>query len=283
MKKLNILAAVSAIALLAASPALATVSTQDGAQGGTAYTAPNANNPDTPDMPTVTKQDIKKGWDKTKQAVKDTVKQIKAAMLNNDPSVKSAPVNIAENRTAAGMIGQPLYNDQHQKVATVHDVILDNAGNASLIVVKDGGFAGIGGKLGALDYNAVTSRDDKGDTMQPVSAKTLKSVEPFTYDATATAKGAKTLPAGGYSLAKLMEGAVLDDSGRKLANIDNVSLRSGRADLVIASYGQVLSMGGDKVAINFDTSQIVRDKDSLSMKLTTAQTQQFHAIEMKTN
>jgi uncharacterized protein YrrD len=290
MKTVKMLTAASVVALMAAAPALADQAVQADTRTGASYTAPNANNPDTPDMPTVTKKDIKNGWNKTKNAVtntadkagdaiSDTARKIKAAVLNNDPTVKAAPVVIDASMTASGMIGKPVYDEQHKKIATVEDVILDNSGKASMIVVKDGGFAGIGGKLAAFDYGAVVSRGDKGDIIAPLTKKSLDAITPFTYDATAASGKTQTLPAGGYSVAKLMNGEVLDAAGEKLANIDNLSFRNGRADLVIASYGQVLSMGGDKVAINFDTAQLVRTNDDVSMKLSTAQTRQFHAVE----
>jgi hypothetical protein len=87
------------------------------------------------------------------------------------------------------------------------------------------------------------------------------------------------LPENGFSMKKLMDGNLVDPQGKKLASIDNVSLRDGRANLVIASYNSFLGMGGDKIALNFKPQDLVKDKDNVDLKLTADEAQQLTSFK----
>ena len=286
--KLKFITAVSAAALLMSTPAFAldssaqteTVPKMEGAvrvDGAADTNAPSA-------VDTAT-ENIKEGWQETKDTVKNaadrtgnaiegTYRKIKAFMLDENPKIRPLNVTINENMTADGMIGKPVYNEDHERIATMHDIILDKEGVATMIVVKDGGFAGLGGKLAAFDYDAVINRTRDGDVVTALTQKSLDRVAEFSYKADAGGN-VRVIPENGYSIAALMKGEMLGADGKKLAEIDNVTLKDGRADLVIASYGQILGMGGDKVAVNFNAGMLTHDKEEVNMKLSTAQTEKF--------
>ena len=82
-----------------------------------------------------------------------------------------------------------------------------------------------------------------------------------------------------YSVKKILQGSLIDANGKKIASIDNVTLRDGRANLVIAAYNQILGMGGDKVALDFDATQLVHDKDDVNLKLSEAQARKFETFK----
>jgi sporulation protein YlmC with PRC-barrel domain len=267
----KLMLATSLVALLAAGPALAAT--------------PQSNNPDTPPTQTVTKEEIKKGWsdtkksvskaaDKTGDAIERTYDKVKASLLDKDANVIKQPVEIDKRMTAAGIIGQAVYGEDGKHVADVEDIILDSNGDAKLIVVKNGAFLGLGGKLAAFDYNAITNRSSDGDVIMPITQKTIDSVAEFSYDADAGNNKVRVLPQNGYSVARLLDGNLIGTDGKDVADIDNVAFRNGKASLVIGSYGKVLNMGGDNVALDFDSTQLVRNTSgsNVDLKLSPAQT-----------
>lgn len=293
MRTLQLLTAASVVALLAGTPALAADQTMIDDNGNAVKVESND---------TQMTKDMKAGWADTKAAVKKTADKADNAMSNKTDSARTdsamndkdekynvrimgdakaktaAPVTIDKRMTAEGIIGKPVYNQQNDKVATVEDVILDSKGAAKLIVVKDGDFMGLGGKLAAFDYDAVVDRTKDGDVVMPITEKTIDKVAEFSYDPS-DKKDIRVIPENGYSVKKILDGNLVDEAGKKLAAIDNVSLRDGRANLVIAAYDQTLGMGGDKVALNFDATRLVRDKDDVNLKLNADQADQFKSFE----
>ena len=179
------------------------------------------------------------------------------------------------------VIGKPVYNQQNDKVAVVEDIILDKDGAAKLVVVKDGDFMGLGGKLAAFDYDAIIDRTKEGDVVMPITEKTIDKVAEFSYEPT-NKENVRLIPDNGYSAKKILDGNLVDENGKKLAAIDNLSMQGGRAKLVIAAYDQVLGMGGDKVALNFDATRLVRDKDNVDLKLNQSQAAEFKNFEKTT-
>lgn len=291
MKKHNLMMAVSIAALLAAAPVMAQSYTDSSS---------NASAPAADQDKTLTgeakseakevKGDVKKGWEKTKDAVANTTESaktamstdvVKASLLPTDADATPAPISIDKRMTADGMIGKPVYNQKNERVATVEDVILDSEGHANLIVVKDSSFLGLGGKLAAFDYDSVIDRKKDGDLVMPITQKTIDNVAEFSYKPS-DKPSIKVIPDNGYSVKKLMDGNLLDGAGKKVAAIDNISLRDGRANLVIASYNAVLGMGGDKVALDLNPKELARDdKDNVNLKLSDDEVRKFEALKVE--
>ncbi|HYD18608.1 MAG TPA: PRC-barrel domain-containing protein [Patescibacteria group bacterium] len=283
MKKLTLLGAVSALALLVAAPAMAETAKEMnkeynqeesyGSRGKDSGSIVDRNQNNTE-----VKEDISDATAKASASMRNTADEIKASLIDEDVKVKASPVTIKSATTADGIIGKPVVNQANDRIATVEDVILDANGDAKLIVVKDGDFAGMGGKLAAFDYDAIISRQADGDVVMPITEQTLDKVAEFSYDKS-DKDNVRVIPANGYSVKGLLDGNIVDAQGEKLATIDNVSLKAGKADMIIASYGKVLAMGGDKVALDFDTGRLVRDGKNVDLKLSQNQTAKFNTYK----
>lgn len=283
MKAYNLLGAVSAIALLFAAPALAETAKemnkeygQNESYGSRAKDTGSAV--DRKQNNTEAKEDFSEATKDASASMRETADEIKAAFIDEDVKVKASHVSFSKRTTADGIIGKPVVNQSNDRIATVEDVILDANGDAKLIVVKDGDFAGMGGKLAAFDYDAIISRKADGDIVMPITEQTIDKVAEFSYDKT-DKTNVRMIPANGYSVKGLLDGNIVDPAGKKLASIDNVSLKGGKADLVIAGYGKVLAMGGDKVAVDFDSGRLVRDGDNVNLKLSQNQTAKFNTFK----
>jgi sporulation protein YlmC with PRC-barrel domain len=262
MKKLHLLAAASLVALLAASPVLAD-SYSRATNSDTNTTGQASSDMMAPERSSTASSDV-----------------VKASLLPQDPGMRPSAISVDKRMTAEGMIGKPVYNQQNERVATVEDVILDSEGHANMIVVKDSSFMGLGGKLAAFDYDSVIDRKKDGDLVMPITQKTIDNVAEFSYQPS-DKPTIKAIPEHGYSVKKILSGDLVDPAGKKIASIDNVTLRDGRANLVIAAYNQILGLGGDKVALAFDAAELVPDKDddNVNLKLSDAQARKLESFK----
>lgn len=270
------MAAVSLIAILAAAPAVSQAA-ESGAAATTEISARvKANNPDTPQVDTVTEQDIKEGWRDTKNAVKETYEDMKAALLDEDAEL-GTEVTYDKRSTAEAIIGQPVLNEKREKIATVEDIILDENGIARLVVVKDSGLLGFGGKLAAFDYNTVVKNDGKSEMVTPLTEKDLDTAAKFTYDADDTDETTRLIPAGGISVAQLLDGNLHDAAGEEVASIENVTFKAGKADMILTDPG----MGERTVALGFKSAMFAKDgdNDTVDLKLDAKSSTRFEQLK----
>jgi hypothetical protein len=272
MKK-QILATVSLVALLAAAPAYA-----EGAKESSA------------DKSTLS-EDVSKAWEDTKESVseaadsvaegtKDAYESIKATLVDENFKADSAQtVTIDSRTTAAGIIGQPIFNTKNEKIGTVHDIILDSSGNAKQVIVADGGFLGLGTKYAAFDYGLVSRRNADGDVLMPLSEETVKQAARFSYaKSDAGEQGVQVMPEGSLSVATLLDGQLVNPANQTVAQVDNISFQNGAAKNVIVAFDQVLGVGGDKAAVAFDDVKVVRQDDAgnnVDFQLSAAEASQF--------
>jgi sporulation protein YlmC with PRC-barrel domain len=277
MDKKILLAAVSAAALLAS--------------GSFAVAQPRENMNEAEEQttaPTVSKEQIKEGWKDTKKsasnaagkvsdAAENAYENVKAAFISEDEEVQ--PVTFNTRVSAAGMIGQPVYNHRNERVAQVNDIILDRAGNAEIVILSDAGFFKLG-KLVAFDYDLVSQRSKDGDVIMPLTETTIDRVQKFSYDPRDAAADTRVMPNGGISVAKLMDADLLDPNRKEVAEVDNVTFRDGKAERVIVEYDETLGMGGKKAALEYENLTLVSDgKDDYNVQLSSRQADRFESYK----
>ena len=272
MNKKMLLAAVSAVALLATG------------QMAVAQPAENMNHAGSQTKaPTVTKQEVKEGWENTKKAVSETAEDVsdaasdayqnvKAALISEDAEVQ--PVTFSTRVTASGMIGQPVYNHKGDRVAQVNDIILDKDGNAKMVILSDAGFFKMG-KLVAFDYSLISQRSKDGDVIMPLTETTIDKAQNFSYDPREASADSRVMPADGISVAKLLDAKLIDPNNKEVAEVDNLTFSGGEADRLIVTYDQTLGMGGKKAALEYEDLTLVRDGQDIDVQLSTKQSTRF--------
>jgi sporulation protein YlmC with PRC-barrel domain len=77
------------------------------------------------------------------------------------------------------LIGMTVYNDQGEKVGTVHDIILDKDGKASGVVLNVGGVLGIGAKAVGLTWKEIDVKPDQQAVQISYSKEQLKAAPDF--------------------------------------------------------------------------------------------------------
>lgn len=261
--KTKTLASISVIALMAAMPAVANEA---------AVTKKDTRvERSSGDM----SEDAKQAWKDIKEDTSEAYEEIKATLIGEESGSEQASLVIDSRKTATGLIGKPVYNERGESVAKVTDIILDESGKATMVVVADGEFIGMG-KKAAFDYGAITRVEVDGDVVMPLTEEMISNAASFSYDAAdAGDANVRVIPANAISVAELLDGQVLNTKNEAVADIDNISLKNGRADKVIVSFDKVLGLGGQRAAMNFSDAKIIRDGDDLDFQLTANQANQF--------
>lgn len=280
----KLFAAASAIVLLGLSPAMAQTSVNSDT---TTQNSVNSNGSSTGST-------LEKTWEKTKEAVKETTADVKDAtkeayddvkfsLFGQDENAAATEISLNAKVTASGMLGKPVFNNNNERVATLKDIILDESGAAKTVVVSDADFIGVGAKEAAFDYSMVTKREPEGDYIMPLSEETIDQAKTFSYDpADVNKEGTVVMPTSSYSVAKMLDADVLDMQNNKVADIDNITFKEGRADKVVIGFDKVLGMGGDKAALAMSDVKIIRgDDNSVKFQISAAQAAQLESFKQK--
>lgn len=226
-------------------------------------------------------KDAEQAWEDIKNDAAETAENIEAVFID-EPARGNATtfntVTIDERRTAAGMIGKPIYNTQNERVGTVKDVIMNSAGQASAVVVADGEFPGIDLKLAAFDYNTIVRRNADGDVIMALTEDMIDRATPFSYDPSSDER-VRTLAPGSISLAKVLDAQLLNEKNEPIAQVDNVSIKNGQMDQLIVAFDRVLGLGGHKAAFQYKEARMVRDGQDIDFQLSANQSSQFEAYK----
>jgi sporulation protein YlmC with PRC-barrel domain len=276
MMKAKLMTAVSVLALLTAMPAYAAATYKNvgGGEGKTSTTASaSATASTTPaaDGPALKASDTPPR--NIGEAVKAAADDIRGLFLGKDAK-ELEPVLIQRDRTAHGLIDQPVRNAKGEKIAEVKDIIIGKDGTAKLVVVSDGGVLGIGSKVAAFDYGQAVTQGSEGRTTVNLSQNMIDRAADFSYDQKDW-REAKVIPAGSVSVNELLKGDILDNEGKKVASVENVYLRNNEASQVIVGFDKTFGMGGKLAVLDFDDLQMVKNGDDVDFKLNTKQTAQF--------
>ncbi|MFP4097157.1 MAG: PRC-barrel domain-containing protein [Alphaproteobacteria bacterium] len=282
------LTAVSVIAIMGSAPTLADTYNKDDMSGNTSKTETKAHSDgsftkDAKQAWQNTKEDMSQAAENVSEATKETYKNIKST-LTDDKDATTNSVKINRRMTASGIIGQPVYNKNGDRVAKVEDIILNRNGEAIMVVLVDGEWTGLG-KMAAFDYNLMTNRSAQGDVIAPLTEEMITNAASFSYDREDYSNTVKVIPSNGYSMTELLDAQLVNPQGEKMAEIDNISLQNGEAKRLIVEYGDMMGIGGNRVALNYDSVELVpngRDNE-LDFELSTAQARYFENFKNTSN
>jgi sporulation protein YlmC with PRC-barrel domain len=265
----TILMGVSVLALLAAFPAFAETNA-----------APNKVEPSVgqrlENAADTAGQKIENAAHEAKEATKNAYSDLKS-YFNDDDDMTVGSVNVMQKNTADALIGTSVQDGNGKTLGTIHDIIVDAEGDAEWVIIEDGGTMGIGSKLAAFDNDIIEGYNKDKDVVVKLTEQQLKSAKKFDYK---PQSGYTTVPAGQYSVSKLMDADVLGPDGKKVADVDTLAFEDDDAEYVIVTFNTVLGMGGDKAALNMDALDIITDQNGdYDFKLNQKQTAQFESYK----
>ncbi len=268
------LTAVSAMALIASAPALAadnTNSQKPGSQEAAAHSSGDITK-DAKKAWKNTKNDVSNAADKVAETTEDTYQDIKTKVMEQDNASTSTKVTIKKNMTAAGMLGQPVYSVNGDRIAKVQDIIVNEDGEADLVILGDGDWTGLG-KQAAFEYDVLTRRSDEGDILVPMTEDIIDSAAPFSDE---------SMMSGHYKVSELLNANLVNPKGEQVAAVDNISFKNGEADRLIVGFGGVMGVGNKQAALDFDSvtlEQNPQKNGAASFKLSASQATEFETYQ----
>jgi hypothetical protein len=265
--KIKILATASVIALMTSLPALADTTQKT-------QTEINPENSTSGDI----QKDAKEVWKDIKKDSVEAYEEIRATFIGDKTAKNSSVIIIDSRKTATGIIGHYVYNEKHETVAKVTDIILDQDGKATMVIVSDGKFINMG-KKAAFDFSAITRVESDGDVIMPFTQKTIDNAIPFSYDKADMAENMHVMPDNSYSVIKILGGQMVNQKQESLAVVDNITFKNGRANQIIIGFDKVLGMGGKKAALDYSDAKIIRKGENLNFQLNDNRTAQFEAYK----
>lgn len=226
----------------------------------------------------LTKQEAERAWEDTKDAVAKAADDVEYTLFGKEP--KGVETSITAGATASGLLNKPVNGTNNERIGTLRDIIVDGKGNAKMAIVSDSEVLNVG-KEAAFDYGLVLRHNADGDVIMPLTEESMKNARRFSYDAKDAGKeGVTTIPSGSYSIDKLLEANVVNAKGDKVASVDNVTFRNGRADALIVGFDKVMGVGGEKAALSFpDVKMISKGDGKVEFQLTAAQAAQFETFK----
>ena len=91
-------------------------------------------------------------------------------------------------KTIANYYKQNVYDPSNTKIGSIDDMLIDDAGKVTSLIVGVGGFLGMGEKDVAVAFNSVKAamKDNKWYLTLETTKDALKAAPGFTYDSTKT-------------------------------------------------------------------------------------------------
>lgn len=211
-------------------------------------------------------------------AIEETYYDLKHAFSQEQEEKQVPPrmVTVKTSTTASGMIGKNVLDAKGDTIATVEDIILSSSdGKATLVIVRDSGFFGLGGKLVALDYGRMTSHDRSGDVIMPVAEKFLDKFLEFTYDRTDKRPDVRVIPTDGLSVQRILDGHIQNNDGQNIADIDNITFLNGVSQYLVISFNEILLMGGNRAILEYKDLEPSQQDGALNFMMTAKQSVEF--------
>jgi sporulation protein YlmC with PRC-barrel domain len=278
--KTPLFAAVSTLALMISIAAIPHAVRADDANADRAVTyPPPAREPGESDA----SHDIKSALTDANNHMARAANDIQAWFVGKDtaPGAKITPVYIKRAETAEGLIGEPVLDPDGKKIGKLKDIIVDQNGMTSMVVISDGGTLGLGAKVAAFSYDKVVTRQADGKVVMALTKDMIDHAADFSYDERDWAK-AKVIPENSASVKEILDGKVVDSSGKKVASVENIYLRNGEVTQVLVGFDKTLGLGGDLAALNFNDLQLVKKGEAgkeMEIELTDTQSEQFREFK----
>ncbi|GEM_PF-2985516 len=186
------------------------------------------------------------------------------------PEVSYITVN--PGASAEEILGKFVYNTAGEEIASVDDIIINDSGQATMVIVSEGGFMGLGEKLAAFDYNLVTRRDPDGDVIMPLDKQALARAIEFSYEADPDDATTLVMPATSYRLSEILDAELIDPLGSEVAEVEDATLAEGLVEYIVFDLEDTTGIEDDMIAMPYDDLAKTETKGDLDFQMTSEQT-----------
>lgn len=185
-----------------------------------------------------------------------------AAALPGDSAALEAPGMV----TAEAFEDLAAKNSAGTEIGTVRDVVLDQQGAISGLVVSEGGILGVGARRVLVPAAEIQPEQGADGTLAAVTLTTagdnLEKFPTFSYDAANAEPGTQTLAATDNSATTLIGSAVKTSDGEEVGTIDALILDlPGKTAKATIESGGLMGVNAKRVVVAMNDLTISKDED----------------------
>lgn len=214
-------------------------------------------------------------------AVQAADEKTKAASTEIEVEAEMSDANIGvvymqpDEMSVKEFLGEGVIGIDGERIARVDDILIGADGKADSVIFLSGGFFGLGGKKGALDYSALDlTLDNEHEPAIRVS---------MSEDAIQNVAEFKTDELNDYRLASELVGAAAELSGTDESAViaDAIVSKDGDIRHLIVADGVIGSWGGEKRAVAYNKLVIEQGDGGLVLNMTPEQFETAQKFEYR--
>lgn len=231
-------------------------------------------------VPEDVKENAKEIWKDIKEGAEEAYDSAKSSVADSEEEdINFSTSSRGDEKSVASMIGTSVLDNNGVKVAVVKDIIFDEYGDATMIVLTDEKFVGTNLRMRAFKYDDIVRQGTGGDAIMPLTQEIINEAPAFSYDREDTAQGVQIMPDKNYSAAALLEADLIDAKNKTVAEVEDISLEDGHADQLFIVFDRILGLGGKKAAFSYGDAKLVREGDEVDFQLSHKQSAKFEAYK----
>ena len=164
------------------------------------------------------------------------------------------------------LLGQDVLDGRGQAVALVHDVIIVNGDDrndneAEFLILSDGTQFGMPGRMVALDYDDAVKSEPRRESLKRIDTSDSDDVVAFDYSCGPGMNDTRLLRLNEISVRNTIGTPIYGTKMDQVGMVADVTLKNGRADLIVFVPTPVMGMGIDPVALFYDQTLIISAAD----------------------
>ena len=220
-------------------------------------------------------QAVDKAADATAEAAEDGYNAVTSIFETPSATLRVDNYVLAPNAvTASYVIGADVRNPQNETIASVADIIIEQDGDAELLILSDGGFLGFADKKVAIPFeNANLTFDEDGTRIVGVAFTQahLDLAKPYYYETPEGTmdEGAHIMASDHMSVAAIVGSEVkLTNKEERVTVADILMDKAGESERAVLEVGGFLGFGERLVSVPFSALMIGENKDGYTIVAT---------------
>ena len=209
----------------------------------------------------------------TKDGVKSVYKEVTHMVSNEKETVENVPYKVIhKSQTTEYLLGQEVFDNTGEKIATIHDIIVDSKGNIQSLVLSNNSLLSMNDEYTYMPIKNITVT--KGKTHLLISKTEFSQLKKFDESS--------VVPKGYMSIANLDKASIYTNQGKQVAQVDGFTVnRDGTVSNVIAQFNTTFGFGGDKAIIPVDNVMLQKANNEAKIMMNESQTGEFMELKEK--
>lgn len=238
----------------------------------------------TEDAWSAAKEKSEDAWDKTtdmsekafvatKDGVKSVYKEVTHMVSNEKDTIENVPYKVIhKSQTTEYLLGQEVFDNTGEKIASIHDIIVDSKGNIQSLVLSNNSLLSMNDEYTYMPIKNITVAN--GKTHLLISKTEFSQLKKFDESS--------VVPKGYMSIANLDKANIYTNQGKQVAQVDGFTVnRDGTVSNVIAQFNTTFGFGGDKAIIPVDNVMLQKANNEAKIMMNESQTGEFMELKEK--